>query len=161
MERERSETWKSAATQRILLGYSFLTLSKRPCCLNQEERVSVSLSNCLLTLLISSSPPEAPEPTFSSLRVPFGSRVNFEGNSMVLGRCPEDYVCSLATLVRLPLQSTVPLNREPVRCERLQNQILNILYRSPYSNVSVFGQASFSTDSDKSTIANKSLVAST
>src|SRR5712664_1823165 len=56
--------------QRILLGYSFLTLSKRPCCLNQEERVSVSLSNCLLTLLIPRSPPAAPEPIFSSLSVP-------------------------------------------------------------------------------------------
>ena len=80
---------------------------------------------------------------------------------MVLGRCPEDYVCSLATLVRLPLQSTVPLNREPVRCERLQNQILNILYRSPYSNVSVFGQGSFSTYYEESTFANKSVAPST
>src|SRR5438093_1011839 len=32
--------------------YSFLTLSKNPCCLNHAESVSVNWSNCLLTFLI-------------------------------------------------------------------------------------------------------------
>src|SRR3989442_411149 len=51
---------------------------------------------------------------------------------MVLGRCPEEYVGSLTSLIRLPFRRTIPLNREPVRCERLQNQILNILHRTRY-----------------------------
>jgi len=50
--------------------YSFLTLSKNPCCLNHAESVSVNWSNCLLTFLIPRSPPAAPEPTLINLRVP-------------------------------------------------------------------------------------------
>src|SRR2546428_9731028 len=64
---------------------------------------------------------------------------------MVLSHRPKQNVGALASLLRLSLRRTVPLDCEPVGCERLKGQVLNILHRSLYRNVSILSQAAFST----------------
>ena len=71
--------------------------------MNQEESVSVNLSNCLFALRIPKSPPEAPDPALISLSVP----------PLVAGYISKLTEWCVAAAPRRMLAPLLPLSAEP------------------------------------------------
>ena len=76
----------------------------------------------------------------------------------MLSHRSKEYVGSLASLLRLSFRRAIPLDRESVRRERLKSEVLNILHRTFYRNVSILSQATFSTEHEESLVTNKFVV---